>query len=425
MHRAPVVVVLALLVPLPGWAQEHRHRPKDQPIGPEFRINTTVAGDQRSPSASGTHGSAPQPRWAVVWASDGQDGAGLGVFGRNFPNTAEFRVNTYTAGDQSEPSVDSGGNGFVVAWTSGQDGSELGVFAQRFDANGTPLGPEFQVNTFTTGRQAQPRVSVAGTSGDFVVVWTSDFQDGSGPGVFGQRYAASGVPQGGEFRVNTYTPGYQYHAAVSSDPAGNFVVVWQDGTAPGGGGGQPGRGVLGQRYSSAGVALGPEFQVETYTTGFQGMPAIVVQPLTGSFVVTWESEGQDGSGRGIYAQRFGSDGTPFNSEFRVNTYTTGSQSRPAIACDSAGCFFIAWNTADASGSGVAGQMYFGGQALEPEYRVNTYMTGNQGRPTVGLIPEFDHIIAWDSPGQDGSGSGVYGQMDNHFIPVELMTIGVE
>jgi hypothetical protein len=360
----------------------------------------------------------------AVWTSGGQDGSGLGVFGRLLQAGPEFRVNSYTTGDQSEPSVAiaEGGN-FVVVWTSSQDGSGPGVFGQRYAAGGAPLGPEFQVNTFTTGSQHEPRVGSDG-SGNFVVAWTSDAQDGSAAGVFGQRYAASGAPLGGEFRVNTYSTGYQYHPAVSADAAGsNFVVVWQDGAAPGGGG-PAGRGVFGQRYSGAGTALGPEFRVETYTAGFQGAPAIVVQP-TGSFVVVWHSEGQDGSGLGIFGQRYGSAGAPFGSEFRVNTYTTGPQSFPTIATDGVGCFFIAWAGADESGSGVFGQSYIFGDPTEPQYRVNTFTTGNQARPTAGSLPSGTFVIAWDSQGQDGSGYGVFGQIDNHFIPVELMQFEVE
>jgi hypothetical protein len=34
-------------------------------------------------------------------------------------------------------------------------------------------------------------------------------------------------PVGPEFRVNTYTSGSQATPAVATDPAGNFVVVWQ------------------------------------------------------------------------------------------------------------------------------------------------------------------------------------------------------
>ena len=46
---------------------------------------------------------------------------------------------------------------FVVVWQSyGQDGSGYGVFAQRFNARGAPLGDEFQVNSYTTDRQYVP-----------------------------------------------------------------------------------------------------------------------------------------------------------------------------------------------------------------------------------------------------------------------------
>jgi hypothetical protein len=109
-------------------------------------------------------------------------------------------------------------------------------------AQGNPQGPEFRVNTFTTSFQVFPAAS-ADPVGNFVVVWNSD-QDGASYGVFGQRYASSGVPLGSQFQVNTYTTSVQAVPAVTADAAGNFVVVWasysQDGS---------GYGVFGQRYT--------------------------------------------------------------------------------------------------------------------------------------------------------------------------------
>jgi hypothetical protein len=117
---------------------------------------------------------------------------------------------------------------------------------------GDPLGPEFRVNTFTNGKQYLPAVTADGSNGTFVVVWESFLQDGSGWGVFGQRYLPSGVPSGGEFRVNTYTTDDQTGPSVAADTAGNFVVVWtsdkQDDPIF--------SGVFGQRYSATGAALG-------------------------------------------------------------------------------------------------------------------------------------------------------------------------
>ena len=52
-------------------------------------------------------------------------------------------------------------------------------------------GDEFQVNSYTTDDQAFPSVAATGTN-QFVVAWESDGQDGSGDGVFGQRFDFAG-----------------------------------------------------------------------------------------------------------------------------------------------------------------------------------------------------------------------------------------
>jgi hypothetical protein len=81
-----------------------------------------------------------------------------------------------------------------------------------------PVGPEFQVNTYTTGYPESPSVA-AGADGSFVVVWVSDGQDGDRGGVFGQRFDRLGQARGTEFAVNVTTAGTQFGArAVASGP---------------------------------------------------------------------------------------------------------------------------------------------------------------------------------------------------------------
>jgi hypothetical protein len=48
-----------------------------QPIDSEFRLNTTMVGDQRSPAVA----LSPDGRFTTVWQSDDQDGSGFGIFG--------------------------------------------------------------------------------------------------------------------------------------------------------------------------------------------------------------------------------------------------------------------------------------------------------------------------------------------------------
>ncbi len=107
--------------------------------------------------------------------------------------------------------------------------------------------------------------------------------------------AAQLVPVGTEFQVNSYTASYQFRPAVAAGADGAFVVAWitlvdQDGSS---------YGVFGQRYDSAGQAVGTEFQVNSYTTHFQYLPAVAAG-ADGAFVVAWTSYGQDGSSRGVF-----------------------------------------------------------------------------------------------------------------------------
>jgi hypothetical protein len=214
------------------------------PVGGEFPVNTyTSMTQQRARVAA-----APDGRFVVVWESQSQDGNGLSVFGRRYdgsgsPLSGEFQVNTYTTSNQAYPAVSMASDGsFVVLWASAfQDGSQLGVFGQRFDPNGVREGSEFRVNTWTTNNQSQPSVASA-SDGSFVVTWRSYAVEPM-TGVRAQMYDAQGGATGQEFAVNTYITGQQGFPFVSSAPNGAFVVVWRSGN-------QDGNvdGVFGQRY---------------------------------------------------------------------------------------------------------------------------------------------------------------------------------
>ncbi len=69
-----------------------------------------------------------------------------------------------------------------------QDGGfGYGVFARRFDAAGSAVGAEFQVNSFTDDFQSKAAVA-SRADGDFVIAWNSGSQDGDYFGVFAQRF---------------------------------------------------------------------------------------------------------------------------------------------------------------------------------------------------------------------------------------------
>ncbi|WP_218964184.1 hypothetical protein, partial [Nostoc linckia] len=321
----------------------------------------------------------------------------------------EFQVNTYIDNEQKNPTVamDSDGD-FVIAWTTyGQDGSGFGIYAQRYNSAGIPQGNEFQINTSTTGDQINPTVAIDST-GDFIISWQS--QDESGNGIYAQRYNSAGVAQGGEFKVNSSSNGEQINPTVAMDADGDFVISWQSKDQDG-----SGYGIYAQRYNSAGVAQGGEFKVNTYTIDHQSNPTVAMD-ADGDFVISWQSYYQDNSYYGIYAQRYNSAGVAQGGEFKVNTYTLKDQRNSTVAMDGVGNFIISWSSLGQDGAsyGIYAQRYnSAGVAQGGEFKVNTYTTSSQDNPTVAINASTgDFIISWQSLGQDGSNDGIYAQRYN-------------
>jgi hypothetical protein len=319
--------------------------------GSEFRVNAFTINPQNYPSvAMDSIGDL-----TITWIGYGnQDGDGSGIFARRYnsagiaqvpancgdlvlnpncsPVTGQFQVNTGTTSSQLQPAIAMNGAGrSVISWVSyGQDGNGFGIYAQMYNSSGDHLIPsacasplcdsatgELRVNTYINGDQFSPSVAINGTGG-FVVSWKSP-QDGDQNGIYAQRYYSSGVAQGSEFRVNTYTTGNQTEPSVAMDNSGDFVISWfspQDE--------DNGYGIYAQRYNANGETQIPEncgdpvlfphcnpatgeFRVNSYTTGTQAGVKTAMNS-TGNFVFAWQSSGEDGSGYGIYGQRYNASG---------------------------------------------------------------------------------------------------------------------
>jgi hypothetical protein len=377
-------------------------------VGAEFRVNQYTTGTQTQPAVA----SDPDGNVLVVWSALDQDGSFLGIFGRHYdpsgaPVSGEFRINAYTTNSQVFPAVAADANGnFMVVWQSmNQDGSGYGVFGRRVGGSG-PLGSEFSVNTYTSNTQSQAAVA-SDTDGDFVVVWHSGVigtgQDGSGYGVFGQRFSATGVRVGQEFQVSTFTTDNQFGPSVSSDTAGNFVVAWTGNAQDGNN-----QGIFGQRYDFNGVRQGGEFRVNSYTTGVQRRPA-VASDVNGNFVVVWEGRGaQDPSFYGVFAQRYDSAGVAQGIEFMVNSFTSGYQVATAVAYAAPGDFVVAWQSFQGDAYEIIGKRFAAGLPTG-EFRANTHTTQQQYMSAIDGDAHGGFTVVWTSRGQDGSYQGVFGQ----------------
>jgi hypothetical protein len=362
------------------------------PAGVEFAVTDYTTASQLRPAvAADANGD-----FVVTWVRYSATFLENELFARAFtasgaPKGPELQVNVHTTGSQTRPAVaaDDLGN-FVVVWDSdGQDGSGPGVFGRRFDSSGVPLGGEFAVATYTTGTQTRPSVAVDGAGG-FVVAWYGD-----GPGgfaVFGRRFDASGAPLGPEFPVSTFTTGGQLSPDVAADAAGNFVVAWMNYTP---------RGIRARRFDAAGAPLGADFEVRTHLTGSASFPDVDVG-RDGGFTVVWtKSSGEPSGGPGAFGRRFDAAGAPEGPQFQITTYSSvvGAGWEPEVALDGHGNFVVAWwgyQPGDHLRSVIARRFDTGAVPLSDTFRVNTYTTDHQHLPSVASDPDGDFVVAWTS-----------------------------
>ena len=394
------------------------------PLGFELSVNTFTANDQTHPAiAIDSYG-----KFAVVWESNGQDSDGKGIFGRLYrpggaPSGADFLVNTTQSNDQTAPAIAMSANGnFVVTWVSDrQDGSGTGVFAQRFDATKQPIGGEFRVNTSTDGDQTAPAVSMD-LNGNFVVVWQSQGkadrntlgQDQSGTGIFAQRFDPTGTKLGKEFRVNTTTDNDQSHPAIALNAMGEFVIAWESGGQDG-----DGQGVFAQRFDQSGNPTGQEFQVSAEVKHNQTNPTVAIEPL-GNFEIAWQDDRRDGSGSGIYLKRFTASANPRGDEFRVNQETKGDQITPTLGADAEGNLTIAWasRNQDDEGYGIYARRFSSnGMASGDEFRVNTEQQNDQTEPAIAVDGSGNLAVTWASDRQDGDNQGIFAQQYSNGVDV--------
>lgn len=246
----------------------------------------------------------------VVWM-DRRNG-NSDIYGQRYNPDGETLGENFKINDddnwQESPSVAMDDNGnFVVVWQSNRT-DDSDIYAQRYAATGEKLGDNFRVNDDSdASSQYIPAIAMS-CNGDFVVVWI-DERNGNWD-IYGQRYSASGAKQGENFRVNDDSDSNsQVDPAVDMDSNGNFVVTWSDDR-------NGNWDIFAQRFVASGVKLGADFRVNSDNSdSTQGASAIALDG-NGDFIVAW-TDGRNGNWD-IYAQLFDNQGTMLGTNYRVN-----------------------------------------------------------------------------------------------------------
>src|SRR5262249_14003976 len=154
----------------------------------------------------------------------------------------------------------------------------------RLGPAGAPRGKAITVQAESPNGANSPDVA-EDAAGNFLVAW-NEYLGGGMWGIFGRRYTATGSPSSG---LLTLEQPRDTMPRITTDPAGNFVVVWMEFGLPG--------KVRAQRFTAGGAPFRPAFQVDTPPPGVTWTPD-VAGAANGNFVVVWAA------GDGVYARLY-------------------------------------------------------------------------------------------------------------------------
>lgn len=202
-------------------------------LGDDFQVNADSTFSPRRPALS----LGPDGDFVVAWEqgvySDTPGIVVQAVYGRRFasdgsPLGAPFTISDDISQDQERPAVAHDGDGeFLVVWDGFGGGLQSSIQGQRYQADGTPLGPVFPAGGGTVGDQTQPSVDMQ-DNGDFLVVWqgTSEQNNFENEDIHGLRFTSDGNPLGTPFILNTSTTGDQELPQATYLTDDRFLVLW-------------------------------------------------------------------------------------------------------------------------------------------------------------------------------------------------------
>jgi len=385
--------------------------------GPEIVVNAGRAGHQGIPDVAvapdghsvvvWVDGFFPANVMARVLAADGTPRTGDLRVSTSEP---DFQ-------DHPRVAMAANGN-FVVVWQARVSATEPSrVYGRRFNAAGQPLGPRFRLGIGYHLEQSVPDVACA-PNGRFVVAWTENdgkFQPDGEPmtDVLARRFAADGHALGTEWIASGgwYN---QYSPKLAINTSGAFVIAVEgydesdahdDGSTY----------VYAIAYGADGKLLHPIYLYGVFSLD-QSFPAVALAD-DGTSILAWKDSQADDSNDdnywanapGILAQRFDIAGTRTGEPIQVNTTITDVQSEPSIAWAPGG-FVVVWTSAggqDGDGKGVFAQrLNLDGSKIGPETALATWTAGDQNLPVVGMAPNGRGLAVWQSEGGDGEDSGI-------------------
>ena len=309
---------------------------------------------------------------------------------------------------------------FVVTWSE-QDAGDWNVWASEYGATASCCWPPSWSTRTTTDVQEYSAVGMD-ADGDFVITWQSLNQDGSGWGIYAQRYDSAGNPLGGQDEAQLIT--------FVGQPRGTFTLYWDNG-----GSGPHQTGSISYQGNGAATASRDPNRVGQNRRHGQGdrhqrhanphrvrrLQANQDQPQ----IVVHNRRLQAARGAQINIATTVNGAT---GEFRVNDTTANNQMFPAIAMNASGAFVISWTGYGQDGdaayqSNVYAKSYESSESLDLTSQ-RTTLAGQYNYEEPSAASVDNQIVSVDNPANHvvTPGTGYDGVVEVEMVDCERQRV---
>ena len=288
---------------------------------------------------------------------------------------------------------------YLITWSSnGQDGSSKGVYGQLYASDNSKIGNEIAVNSVTASQQTHPDADFF-ADGSFIVTWQTN--DSSNTGIAGQIFSADGAKVGSEIAINATTSQAQRVPSVEVLSDDTALITWSSY-------GQSGNAydIIGRLLSKEGVFPGDEFQINLNTSGNE-CESDVIELSNGNILVAYN----DYSGLfGVYGQIISPTGTAIGSEINIDG---GNSSIPTNGIDIAalvgGGFVATWRFWETSSETKVFAQVFDSSGTAVSTKKTLSSSDIISFPSVAAHKDGGFMVSWSATGGDGTGANVYAQ----------------
>jgi hypothetical protein len=356
----------------------------DPIVTAEVLNDVPVLGSSGSDNADGDIAGDASGGYLVVW-QDRRNTRNDDIWGTRVSATGAvldthgIKIFQNPTTTETEPVVAWVGNGWVVAWQSNGD-----IAAAKVATNGnvTQLG----IVASTPAAETEPAIASRGN--EALLTWMV-----GGADIYAARYAGAGAGAFGAPFPVAVTAAAEKNPDVAANPAGEYLVVFQEGVAN--------DNIRGQRVSAAGAVTGTPIDVTT-ENGSQTSPSVSFNG--GDFVVVWTTSTGTIDIRGA---RVSTTGTALDASPGV--LVTGApeqQTFPDVSCTAASCF-VSWQDRRNSATtdfDVYGRVLSSSMIAGAEVAVTAV---NRPQSTVGIARSGAQWMAVWTDLRDGEVRGMY------------------